>query len=1132
MAGFKSFAEVAEVEIESGMTGIVGPNGCGKSNIVEGLRWVMGESNARQMRGGEMDDLIFSGTDQRPARNLAEITLNLDNSRRVAPAEFNNDDDIEITRKIERGKGSCYFVNAKPARAKDVQLLFADSATGARSSGMVSQGRIGAIVGAKPNDRRALLEEAANITGLHSRRHEAELRLRGAETNLERLDDVIAGLTEQRDSLRKQARQANRYRSVADRIRKAEAQFLLAKWTANEARLGETEADLHRIRLSVSKKTEAASKSAAGRAEIAATLPPLREAEVAKAAEYQRLSIGRYELDREEERIFKALERLQTQQEQIGRDMAREIDLRDDATAANIRLSEEIIELQKQIDVATPQREAANLELEVTRENARLSDAALAEASANLRTAATTRAALANRIADLSKRKNAAKSALAALNIKKMAKQAKIAREAFITAENKYEDKRAAMEKAEYSLADAQGITESMINDQRDAEAHLTRLQAEIDALQIFLADTVNPDEVPVADLISVRDGMEDALAAYLADELSAPIDAGDHSYWRSLGSKPDLNAPDGSLPLADFIEGITGLRATLAGVGVVDDDAKAQSLQANLRPGQALTTRNGELWRWDGFVRRASGNDKSAERIRQRQRLDVLQEKAIQATNEVAARRRAKTDAEENLANCRENMARTRAEAVAAEDDFAATRRTADSESLKVQSAKDRASDLQTSKDTVSRELLSCEAEATAMGDDAALTEAETDARTIAEAARERLSEVVQTVSRLNELIRSTTQRVGECERECKAWQDRLDGAATRVTEMQNRLADGEREQERLQGLPADLERRRHKIANQLEVADDNRQQAGDALQQAETALVKAETEQRENDTALTTEREALIRTEGQLERLLETMGALHENISEKLGCKPKDLATIAEVNDPESLPDLHTLDDRVQRLIRERNNIGPVNLRAEAEMEEVASRIASMVEERDDLLAAIAKLRSAIRQLNREGRERLLRSFAEVDGHFKTLFKLLFNGGNAKLQLTEADDPLDAGLEIMASPPGKRLQSLSLLSGGEQALTALAIIFAVFLTNPAPICVLDEVDASLDDSNIVRFCDLLREICMKTGTRFLVVTHHRMTMARMDRLFGVTMEQRGVSKLVSVDLRTAERIRDAAVA
>ena len=515
MAGFKSFAEVAEVGIEPVMTGIVGPNGCGKSNVVEGLRWVMGESNARQMRGGEMDDLIFSGTDQRPARNLAEITLNLDNSKRVAPAEFNNDDDIQITRKIERGKGSSYFVNAKPARAKDVQLLFADSATGARSSGMVSQGRIGAIVGAKPNDRRALLEEAANITGLHSRRHEAELRLRGAETNLERLDDVIAGLIEQRDSLRKQARQASRYRSVADRIRKAEAQLLLAKWTAGETSLGNCEADLRSIRLSVANKTEAAAKSATRRAELAATLPPLREAEVAKAAEYQRLSIGRDGLDHEEERIRDALAKMQTQKEQIGRDMSRETELRDDATAASGKLGQEIIELQKQIDEATPQREATNLELQVARESARLAEAALAEASAKLRAAATTRAALANRIADLRNRKNASENALAALDIASMAEQAKTAQEALVASERIDEEKRGALERAEHALADAQASTETAINAQRDAEANLTRLQAEIDALQFLLSDTGNPDEVPVADLLSVKDGMEDALAAY-----------------------------------------------------------------------------------------------------------------------------------------------------------------------------------------------------------------------------------------------------------------------------------------------------------------------------------------------------------------------------------------------------------------------------------------------------------------------------------------------------------------------------------------------------------------------------------------------------------------------------------------
>ena len=1132
MAGFKSFAEMAEVDIESGMTGIVGPNGCGKSNVVEGLRWVMGESNARQMRGGEMDDLIFSGTDQRPARNLAEITLNVDNSKRNAPAEFNNDDDIEITRKIERAKGSSYFVNSRPARAKDVQLLFADSATGARSSGIVSQGRIGAIVGAKPNDRRVLLEEAANITGLHSRRHDAELRLRGAETNLERLDDVIAGLSEQRDSLSKQARQASRYRLIADRIRKAEAQLLLAKWTAVQTSLSDCEAELQSIQLRVAEKTKIAAKSATGRTELAAALPPLREAEVLKAAEYQRLSIGRDELDREGERIRDALEKLYTQQERIVNDMARETELRDDALTANSRLGDEIIELQKQIEAATPQSDAADLELEAAREDARIAETVLAEAGAKVRAAATTRDSLANRIADLSNREKAAKSALAALDIFAMKDQAATTQSTLESAETLYESERAALEQAEHALADAQSSTEVAINAHRDSEAQLTRLQAEIDALQFLLSDGGNPDEVPVADLLIVKDGMENALAAYLADELGSPVDFGDHSYWRRLDGRSDLTPPKGSLPLANFIDGVSGLKATLAGVGVVDDAAIAESLQPKMSPGQALTTKNGGLWRWDGFVRKASGSDKSAERIRQRQRFDFLQEKALHVANDGALRQQIKADAEANLARCRNTMVTTRAKAGTAEQELAAARRNAESESLKLLSAQDRASDLRTAIDTVSKELLSCEAESTAISDDTALVKAESRARFTAEATRESLSEMMQSLSRLNELILSTNRRIGEAERERKAWQDRLKGAETRVIEMQKRLADGEREQERLQALPADLERQRHEMTDRLDVAAENRKHAGDALQRAETALAIAETAQRDHDAALANERETLIRTEGKLEKIREIVNAVQENITEKLGCEPQNLATVAEIDNVKLLPDVETLDGKLQRLIRERNNIGPVNLRAEAEMEETATRIAIMEEERDDLLAAIAKLRKAISQLNREGRERLLLSFGEVNGHFKTLFKQLFGGGNAELQLTSADDPLDAGLEIMASPPGKRLQSLSLLSGGEQALTALAIIFAVFLTNPAPICVLDEVDAPLDDTNVVRFCDLLRDICTRTDTRFLVVTHHRMTMARMDRLFGVTMEQRGVSKLVSVDLQTAERIRDAAVA
>ncbi|MDP6218686.1 MAG: chromosome partitioning protein ParA, partial [Alphaproteobacteria bacterium] len=422
--------------------------------------------------------------------------------------------------------------------------------------------------------------------------------------------------------------------------------------------------------------------------------------------------------------------------------------------------------------------------------------------------------------------------------------------------------------------------------------------------------------------------------------------------------------------------------------------------------------------------------------------------------------------------------------------------------------------------------------AEAAALGDDAALQKSEAEARQTADRVRARVAEAMQAESRFAEALRAARERLTSVTSETDAWQTRLAGAETRVTEMTARLAEGTAEIARLAAMPDDLTRQRASLADTLETAEAARQQASDVLRRAEAALAEAETAQRAADAALAESREQLVRAEGARDFATESRRVVQEQIAEKLDCTPDGLNAVADIEDASSLPDTDVLEDRVQRLIRERDNIGPVNLRAETEMEEVAARIISIEAEQEDLVAAIDKLRSAISRLNRQGREQLLSSFAAVNNHFKDLFKVLFGGGTAELQLTESDDPLEAGLEILAQPPGKRLQSLSLLSGGEQALTALAIIFAVFLTNPAPICVLDEVDAPLDDTNVARFCDLLRDIAGKTDTRFLVVTHHRMTMARMDRLFGVTMEQRGISKLVSVDLQTAERIRDAAVA
>jgi len=486
----------------------------------------------------------------------------------------------------------------------------------------------------------------------------------------------------------------------------------------------------------------------------------------------------------------------------------------------------------------------------------------------------------------------------------------------------------------------------------------------------------------------------------------------------------------------------------------------------------------------------------------------------------------------QDTLAQCQTKLRDCRAASLAAEKKYGEMRRQAESDALKAEAAELRAAELTQTLHDLATSLADCEAEIASLGDDAALSATETSARHTAETAREALTAAMQAESRLAETIKNAENRRRTCEQEANAWQLRLDGAAGRIAELENRLADGVQEQKRLDDLPSNIAKRRMEIGDQLEQAENARQEAADALRFAENKLAEAEALQRDADTTLAEAREIQIRAEGHQERCTTRLGDLKARIFEKLNCAPDAVAGIADTDDPASLPGIDMLEDRVQKLIRERDNIGPVNLRAEAEMEDVTTRITDMETERDDLLAAIAKLRAAISQLNREGRERLLKSFAEVNQHFKTLFNKLFGGGTAELQLTDADDPLEAGLEILASPPGKRLQSLSLLSGGEQALTALAIIFAVFLTNPAPICVLDEVDAPLDDSNVVRFCDLLRDICSQTDTRFLVITHHRMTMARMDRLFGITMEQRGISKLVSVDLQTAERIRDIAVA
>ena len=494
------------------------------------------------------------------------------------------------------------------------------------------------------------------------------------------------------------------------------------------------------------------------------------------------------------------------------------------------------------------------------------------------------------------------------------------------------------MEAAEQALTDADAAAESALNAKRDSESHMTRLQAEIDALQYLLADLGDHDAAPIADQLSVSDGMETALAGYLADELSAPVGSGNQGFWRE-GSKASLSPPDGTIPLADFVTGAPALAASLAGVGVVDDASIAEALQFSLLPGQAISTKSGSLWRWDGFVRHANQSDKGAERIRQRRRLDALQDDATKAGEKLDQSDAIASTSETTLIAAREHLQSCRSASMQAEQAFGDSRRRAESDALKLAARRDRAAELNTSLDELAISLANCEVEIAALADDAALAAAEAAARTAAETSRTALAEAMQAESRLADLVGTATHRQSSCNQEASAWQQRLDGASGRIAELEKRLIDGKQEQHRLETLPKTIAKQRLEIGDQLEIAEQSRQDAADALRLAETSLAEVESLQRDSDNALATARENQIRAEANEERCNATLADLKDRIADKLNCAPKNVAEIAGIADGETLAGLDVLEERVHRLIRERDNIGPVNLRAEAEMEDVSN-------------------------------------------------------------------------------------------------------------------------------------------------------------------------------------------------
>ncbi|QQR69910.1 MAG: chromosome segregation protein SMC [Alphaproteobacteria bacterium] len=1137
LLGFKSFVEETELRIEPGLTGVVGPNGCGKSNLVEALRWVMGETSARRLRGAEMEDVIFAGTAMRPSRNLAEVSLNLDNTSRTAAAEFNNSDDLAVTRRIERGSGSDYKVNGRSVRARDVQILFADQATGAHASSMVSQGRIGALINAKPQDRRMVLEEAAGVGGLHARRHEAELRLKAAEANLLRVQDVLNTLDTQEKQLRNQARQAARYRSLSERLQAAEYALWARRWHDARAAQATAETTFAEAESQVRAHVGDAASATTVATERAADLPPLRDAAAAASALVQRLVLERQALDDEERRLQAETNALAQRQTQAATDAAREAALQEEAGHALARLTQEQETLgqnqanaTKQLPQAQQARASAEAQVSAQEENVSGVGRRISEAQARAASLSEAKAQAQRRCRDITARLDEQAAQRAALETE-IARHPDLSAEEARTraAEQRVGEARATCEAAEASREETAHAEQQARHETQEVQGRLTRLRAEIGALEDMLRHGEKAG-TPLSDLLSVEAGCEAALAAALGDALGAPVDENAPAHWCALPPYERSEAlPEGVVGLDKHVTGSAALSRALSHIGLAPDAQTARLLAAQLRPGQALVTRAGDCWRWDGYAVTAQAPTPAAIRLSQRNRLTSLRGEAAQTEQTHAAATAALARAVESRDQAAQADRAARAALQQAFGELDTARRVQAELSQRLAAASSRLQALAESAQTLESDmsvavaaLARAEQDLAGLPDLTAMRAEESAIRAVLAEARAHLTQHQAESMRLEREAQSARARLETVAQEIQQWQARAGHAGQRCGELRARAQELAQQMSELAARPDDLRTRRTALMDKAQEAETAQREASDRLQAAENLAQSAAREARGHESALAEAREARGRAEAACQASGERVLEVAHHITAHLNQEPSALP------EPDLESGIAALEDRLARLLRERDTMGPVNLCAEEEAAKAKAEIERLTAERLDLTEAMSRLRGGIGNLNREARERLRAAFDLVDGHFQDLFTRLFGGGAAHLKLVDSDDPLEAGLEIYASPPGKKLQILSLLSGGEQALTALALLFAVFLTNPSPICVLDEVDAPLDEANVGRFCDMLEHISGLGQTRFLVITHHRLTMARMHRLYGVTMAERGVSQLVSVNLAMAETLRE----
>ncbi|AWW75240.1 chromosome segregation protein [Erythrobacter sp. KY5] len=1127
LSGFKSFVEPAELRIEPGLTGVVGPNGCGKSNLLEAIRWVMGENSPKSMRSGGMEDVIFAGTSTRPARAFAEVVLH---------ASDEHDEELVVTRRIERGAGSAYRVNGRDVRAKDVALTFADAATGAHSPALVSQGKIAQVIAAKPAERRMMLEEAAGIAGLHVRRKDAESKLRSTEKNLERLEDLMAGLDSQMASLKRQAKQAERYTKLTEQISHAEARLVFARWrdAAASAKEARTAAQASEAKVADANRltAEAQRQQAEAAAKLAEARDELADRRDDASAHGHRMAALSEKLEAAETRLAD----LERQRSRLEEDRVAADRLTNDAAEALKKLERDLEASRNRVAEAEAERPALADKSEKTERASRTAELDLAKATADhagveaeWRVAEAAIEQAQTRLSRLEREGERIAATRAELSNGEDPEVAVTeARDAVDDAASEVARLRTRLEEEQARKGDLQTARDEASAALSTARAELAGIAREYTALardrDARAKREAGRKGLPAAlDKVAVEKGYERAIAAVLGRDAKSPIgaapDGEDGRFW--TGSSAPSQVADSLL--SRVRECPEELRARLALVHVAEaDDGRV------LGPGEWLVTKGGHLRRWDGFVARGEGSAEAA-RLEAANRLAELELQLPDLRGAAELAQANETTAREELSALQTSLvAQEREVAGAIEAERAALRRLDSAEAAKERVAA-RLEELAASASDLDEQLRGAQDELKAAQDARAALPPPDAGRAALDAARARHEAAKTAVqAALAELaahdqgLAVSRERFAAQQADQSSWKARSGEAASRVAEAGRRLEEIEEERAVIAAKPAALMREieqgdqvRARLTKELEEAQSVMDACQDACRTIERALAEAQE-------ALAVAREDRATLVARAENEEARRSEMARVSGERFQCPPPLLAERFEFDEADVKP-ASVESEEMDRLTASRERIGPVNLVAADELARIEEEHGANASEQAELTEAVARLRASIGNLNREGRERLRAAFEEVDGHFRVLFTRLFQGGQAHLALVDSDDPLEAGLEIYAQPPGKRLQSLSLLSGGEQALTATALIFALFLTNPAPICVLDEVDAPLDDANVERFCDLLDSMVRTTKTRYLIVTHNAVTMSRMHRLFGVTMAEKGVSRLVSVDLGEA---------